>query len=142
MAEAVLHFPLQEIREAIAEGGIDAPDVVAPFRAALFKWDSPEELLVPTQRAEELWSDFVFRLDIVSDSVGIPDTGHLETRFVGFCPQLEVMPREGEILCQNELSIVADAATERKRRRSDLEEIRTGAGGEAEIPHFVRAKAH
>ena len=51
------------------------------------------------------------------------------------------MPREGEVLPQDELARVADAATGRKRRSSDLEEIGTGAGGQAEGPHFVRAKA-
>ena len=79
--------------------------------------DRAEELLVPAQRAEELRSDFVFRLEVVGESVGIADAGHLEARFVKLRPQLEVMPGEGDILRQNELAIVADAAAGGEARR-------------------------
>ena len=53
-AEAILQFCLQVICEAIAEGGVDTPDVVAPFRPVILVGDGAEELLVPAQRAEEL----------------------------------------------------------------------------------------
>ena len=81
MAEAVLQFSLEVIGEAVADSGVDAPDVIAPFRAALFIADGAKELLVPTERAEELGSDFVFRLEVVGKSIGITDPGDLETRF-------------------------------------------------------------
>ena len=116
MAEAVLDFSLQVIREAIADGGVDAPDVVAPFRAALFIADRAEELLVPAQRTEKLWSDFVFRFEVVGKSVGIADPRHLEARFEKLRPELEVMPGEGKVLRQDKLVIVPDAPTGRKAR--------------------------
>jgi hypothetical protein len=86
MAEAVLHFPLQVIREAIAESGVDPPDIVAPLRAVILIADRAEELLVRAPRTEELWSDFVFRLKVVGKSVGISDPVHLEARFVELRP--------------------------------------------------------
>src|SRR6267143_2491449 len=52
-----------------------------------------------------------------------------------------MMPGEREVLRQDELPIVADPASGRKRRCGHWEEIRTGAGRETKIPHFVRAKA-
>src|SRR5439155_9394838 len=132
MAEAVLEFTLEVIGEAIAESGVDAPDVVAPSCAFILVADCAEELLVPTQCAEELWSDFVFCLEVVGERIGVADAGYLESCFVKLCPQLEVMPREGKILRQDQFAIVANAATGRKRRCSDWEEIRTGTGREAE----------
>src|SRR6267143_5255959 len=65
LAEAVLEFPLQVIREAIAEGGVDAPDIAAPLRAVILVPDCAEELLVPAERPKKLRSDLVFRLEIV-----------------------------------------------------------------------------
>src|SRR5436190_1598214 len=102
--------------------------------------DRIKELLVPTQRPEELRSDFVFRFEVVGERVGISNAGHLEARLVKLRPELEMMPCEGDILSQNDLAIVANPAARRKPGRSLGEQIGTGARGEAEIPHFVRAK--
>ena len=71
--------------------------------------DGAEELLVPTQRAEELRSDFVFRLEVIGKGVGIADVGDFKARFEKFRPQLEMMPGEGNVLRQDQLAIVADA---------------------------------
>src|SRR2546421_408645 len=52
-----------------------------------------------------------------------------------------MMPGEGEVLRQDELAVVVDAATCRKTRRGLGEKIGAGAGGETEVPHFIRPKA-
>src|ERR1700730_18668123 len=129
MGETVLDFPLEVICEAIAEGGVDAPHIVAPFRAVILVSDGTEKLLVPTQRPEELRSYFVFHLDVVGEGVGIAEAWHLEARLVKLCPQLEVMPCEGNILRQNELPIVANIATGRERTRSFGKKIGARAAG-------------
>src|SRR5438552_3013000 len=88
-----------------------------PLRALILVADGAKKLLVPTQRPEKLRSYFVFRLNIVGESVGIPNSGHLKACLEKLCPQLEMMPCEGNILRQNELPIVANIATGRERRR-------------------------
>jgi hypothetical protein len=77
-AETVLNFRLTIIGEAIAERGIDPPDIVAPPRAGLFFADGAEELLVPPQRAVKLRSEFVFRFAIIGERVGISNAGDFE----------------------------------------------------------------
>src|SRR6266581_2298195 len=51
------------------------------------------------------------------------------------------MPGEGSVLRQEQLTIVADTASDWKRRRGFGQKIWTGAGGKTKIPHFVRAHA-
>lgn len=86
MGVTVSEFLLKVICEAISEGGIDAPDIVAPLRAVILIADGAEKLLVPPQRSEELRSYFVFCLDVVGEGVGIADAGHFKARFVKLRP--------------------------------------------------------
>src|SRR3982074_3029193 len=114
MAEAVLDFGLQIIGEAITDRGVDAPNVVAPLRALISVTHIAEDLLVPTQRAKNLGREFVFRLQIVSERVGIADSRHFESRFGKFRPKLPMMPCKRNVLSEKELTVIAYVAAGRK----------------------------
>ncbi|PYL08666.1 MAG: hypothetical protein DME34_04100 [Verrucomicrobia bacterium] len=99
-----------------------------------------EELLVPAQRAKKLRSNFVFGFKIVGEVVGVADPRHFKARFEKLRPQLQSVPGKGDVLPENELAVVANAATSWKCGRSFRKQIWPRTGGETEVPHFVRAK--
>ena len=123
VTEAILRFQLQVIGKTITEDGVDARDVNAPWDGVILNGNRAVELLVPTERGKELRSDLIFRLNVVGKRVGIPDIRHLKARFEDFRPQLETMPGKADILAEEELPIVADAASRGQRLASFGEQV-------------------
>ena len=136
-----MEFRLEVIGEAIAQRGVDPPDIVTPLFPLIFIPDRAEKLLVPTQRAVKLRGDFVFRFEVIGKGVGVADVRDLEARFKKFRPKLKVMPREGNVLRQDELAIIAEPATRRKTRCGYGTKVRASTGGEAQVPHFIGPKS-
>ena len=82
VAETVLHFGLQEIGEPVAECSVNAPNIIAP--GTITRANVAVELFVPSQRAEELRGDFVFRFDVIRERIGVTDGRNLKARFENF----------------------------------------------------------
>src|ERR1041385_2118946 len=85
--EAVLQLQLRVRGEAITHSGVDLPDIVSPWGfAAITVRNGAKELLIPAECAKELWSNFIFSLEIISKGIGIPDARHFKANLVKFRP--------------------------------------------------------
>jgi len=139
--EAVLQLELSVGGEPVAGGDVRAPEIVSPRRgAAGTVRHVAEELLVPAHGAEELRREFVFRLQVIGECIGIGETWNLKARLEKFRPQLPVVPGKADILREDAFVVIADVTAERQGRRRFLPEIGTVAGGNAKGPHLVRPK--
>ena len=64
--------------ETVTRREIRAPKIAAPRRgAAINVGHVAEELLVPSDRAEQLGREFIFRLQVIREGVGIGEAGDL-----------------------------------------------------------------
>src|SRR4029077_6854443 len=73
--------------------------------------------------------------------VRISHIRNFKTRFVKLGPQLQMMPREADVLSQNKLSIVANVLPRRSRMFGLTPKIWALATREAKIPSFVRPES-
>src|ERR1700719_2157408 len=111
--KAILQLKLRMRGETIAGGDVRAPEVVSPRRGpAIAVRDVAEELLVPARGGEKLRREFVFRLEVISERVGIGESGNFEARLEEFRPQLQVMPGKTDVLPEQTFVVIADVATE------------------------------
>src|SRR5689334_1939235 len=121
---------------------IDSPEILAPaHRCSSPDADVVEELLVPAQGTEKLGSEFVLRLQVVSECISITDARNFETRFVEFRPQLQMVPGKADVLAQDRFPIIADVTTGWQTVHRFRPKIWTIAHGYTKAPHLIRAKA-
>ena len=114
MLKTVLQFYLRVRREAICRRDVDSFEIWTPMLVtAEAITDCVKELLVPAKRAKKLRRKFVFGFDVISERVRISHIRDFKTRFIKLSPQLQVMPREADVLSKNKFSIVADVAPRR-----------------------------
>src|SRR6266481_1781407 len=101
--------------EAVAQDGIDAPDVAIPrsFASGTVIYIG-EKLLVPTDGGEELRCDFVFCFEVVREGVGVADIWNLKAGEENFTPKLPVAPLVTDVFGESDLVVVADAFARRK----------------------------
>src|SRR5437762_4833264 len=102
--------------ETITRREIGAPKIVTPRRgAAKTVGYVTKKLLVPADRAKKLRCEFVFRLEVIGERIGIAEPGNFKTRLEKFRPQLPVMPGEADVLAEHALMIIVDAGSIRQR---------------------------
>src|SRR5206468_12328979 len=118
---------------------VDPPEILAPANlTARVVGDVAEELLIPTERAEELRREFVFRLKIVSECIRVAHTRNFETRFVKFRPQLQMVPSKTDILAEKQLPVIIDIAPPRQCSLSFRPKIRAVACRQTKVPYLDR----
>src|SRR5881392_2211968 len=87
LLKAILQLQLDMRCKTVACCHVDPPEILAPANLTTRAvGDVAEELLIPTERAEELRREFVFRLKIVSECIRIAHPRDFEARFVKFRP--------------------------------------------------------
>src|SRR5438046_4515400 len=87
LLKAILQLQLDMRSKAVACCQVDPPEILAPANLTTYAvGDVAEELLIPTERAEELRREFVFCLKIVSECIRIAHPRDFEARFVKFRP--------------------------------------------------------
>ncbi len=116
---AVLQLELGVRGEAVAQRGINPPDIMA-VGDGLARRIAPgrEQFLIPAQRAEKLRRDFVFRLQIIGEDVGVAETRDFEASLKRFRPELQMSARVADVLPENKLPVFAVIALERLRPRA------------------------
>src|SRR5437773_373760 len=115
-------------RETISSCDVDAPEILTPAKfSPSSRIDAVEELLVPTQSAEELRSEFIFCFKIICERAGVADPRYLEARFIKLRPHLQMVPGKAGILSQNKFAKIAKVATARQRWFGFAAEIRAVA---------------
>src|SRR5258707_14765511 len=95
--------------EAVAERGVDAPDIAIPrcFAASAVIYVR-KELLVPTNGGKKLGCDFVFRFEIVRERVGVADIWDLKSGEENLAPELPMPPLVADVFSESDLVVVAD----------------------------------
>ena len=87
LLKTVLQLQLSMRRKTVGSRNVDPRQVLTPSNTAtLSVIYAVKELLVPAERTEELRGEFIFRLNIVCECVGVADRRNLETRLVKFRP--------------------------------------------------------
>src|SRR5947207_8017992 len=87
LLKAILKLQLGMRCKTVACCHVDPPEILAPANLTTCAvGDVAEELLIPTERAEELRREFVFCLKIVSECIRIAHPRDFEARFVKFRP--------------------------------------------------------
>jgi len=85
--KAILQLQLGMRCKTVACCRVDPPEILAPANLPTRAvGDVAEELLIPTERAEELRREFVFRLKIVSECIRVAHPRDFELRLVKFRP--------------------------------------------------------
>ena len=139
--EAVLQLQLRVRGEAVADGGIDPPYVAAPGRTITQPiTHGAENLLIPTQSPIELRREFVSRLKVVGEDIGVTHGRNFEARFEKLSPNLKVAPGKRDVLCDHDLPVVVKAMTCRQRALRLGSKVGAGARGGAKGPHLVGMK--
>src|SRR5207237_10154678 len=100
-----------------------------------------KELLVPADSPKKLRGEFIFRLEVVGERVGVGKPGNRETGFETFRPQLPVVPGKADVLAEKALVVIADVASERQGPHRLRPEISAVAPRETESPHLVRPES-
>src|SRR6266480_7257824 len=114
--KTILQFQLRVWCKTIGCSDVDPAEVFSPANVlAVAITDIAEELLVPTKRAKELRSKFVFRFDVVGKGICISNPRHFKPRFVKLDPYLQMAPCKTGILPKNELTIIIDITSRRQR---------------------------
>src|SRR5436305_7954674 len=114
--KTILQFQLRVWCKTIGCSDVDPTEVLTPANImAVAIIDIAEELLVPTKRAKELRSKFVFRFHVISECVCVSYSRYLESRFVKLDPYLQMAPCKTGILPKNKLTIIIDITSRRQR---------------------------
>ncbi len=140
--EVVLQLQLSMRREAIGDRKVDSPCIVTPrnFSSASIRHVA-EELLIPARGGKKLWRKFVFRLKKIAEDICVSDQWNFEARFVEFRPELHMMPFKGDVLANQNLVVITEAAAPRQRRLRFIHKVSSAACEESKIPHLVRPES-
>src|SRR5437870_6494250 len=101
--------------KTVAGRNIEPSEILTPAKfSPSSSIDAVEELLVPTESAEELRSEFIFCFKIICERVRVTDPRHLEARFIKLRPHLQMVPGKAGILPQNKFVKITNVATARQ----------------------------
>src|SRR5215475_6725813 len=97
-------------RKAIAEHGIDAPDITVPGGSTAGTIvDISKELLIPANCSKKIGRDFVFCFQVIHERVGVANVRHLIAGEENFAPNLPMPPLVTDVLYESDLIVITNA---------------------------------